>query len=74
MHSPLRSSCKARSRNASSQPVDSQEDSKVVWILGMADEVIRAVRRAERISGVSRDDAGEFLILEMGIVGCGAIV
>lgn len=43
----------------------------MAWILGMADEVIRAVRRAERISGVR--DAGELLILGMGIAGCGTI-
>lgn len=58
----------------SSQPVDWQEESKVLWILEIADEAIRAVRRAERISGVSGDDTGESLILGIEIVGCGAII
>lgn len=37
----------------------------------MAEAAMRAVRSAERISGVR--DAGELLILGMEIVGCGAI-
>lgn len=37
----------------------------------MADEVIRAVRRAERISGVR--DGGVSLIFGIGIMECGAI-
>ncbi len=40
----------------------------MVWILGMAVELIRAVRRAERISGV-RDGGGDSLMmLGMGIL------
>lgn len=38
----------------------------------MAEAAMRAVRSAERISGVR--DAGELLILGMEIVGCGAIL
>lgn len=40
-------------------------------ISGMAEAAMRAVRSAERISGVR--DAGELLILGMDIVGCGTI-
>lgn len=40
----------------------------MVRILGMAEELIRAVRRAERISGVRDDRRGSLMMLGMGIL------
>lgn len=45
-----------------------------MWILGMAEELIRAVRRAERISGVRVGGGDSLMMLGMGIFSCGAIV